>query len=66
MNAIPLPPANALKVGDAVCWKEMPDDEGEVIHVTDTAVSVKWHEDGLIGVYRLDGKSIHYLVKKGE
>ena len=48
--------------GMFVCWDNDRSDEGEVIHVTNTAVSVKWLDDGIIGVYKLNNPAIQHLT----
>ena len=49
-------------VGMAVCWDDDRTDEGKVIHVTDTAVTVKWLDDGIIGVYKYSNPRISHLT----
>lgn len=59
--------AMKLKLHDLIQWEDDPADTGEIVYVTDECVSVKWANDGVIGVYRFNSLAIKYINHlKGE
>ena len=53
--------AKQLKLHDKIQWVEDPADQGEIVYVTDECVAVKWHNDGVVGVYRFAGMALQFI-----
>ena len=56
--------ARTLQLHERVQWQDDPDDDGEVIYVTKSSVSIRWSKDGKIGVYRFNRLTWNYINRK--